>query len=168
MQGMLYHGRAVLRYLHIILLSFLFSLVFLMLALFSNIGFIIMSIGLFIVSYYFVYISLPGDLLIMDKGLFLKKKFHRIRKIFDIDKINELNELVYEYKPSSFKMLFGLFSSFNFLSIYNDPISCVLEISDINLVTYRVYSYQTINYMEIKNRLETIVAINNKFESFIQ
>jgi hypothetical protein len=137
-----------------------------MLSVFVNVSFIIIFILLVIVSYYFVYISLPGDLIITDSGLFLKKKFHKTKKIFDLDKINELNEFVYEYKPSLFSVLFGLFSNFSFMSIYKDPISCVLEISDINLLTYRVYSYQTINYLEIKNKLETIVEANKKYGSF--
>ena len=166
MQGMLYQGRFVLRYLHIIAFSFLFSIVFLLLSLFTKMSFIVIFFIFIFITYYFLYLSLPGDLIITDKGLFLKKKFHKIKMIFAIDKMTELNEMIYEYKPSLFSFIFDLFSNFSFMTIYRDPISCVLEITDSNLITYRIYSYQTIHYPEIKNRLEAIVTSNQKYESF--
>ena len=145
MYEILYKGRMVFRFIHIIIFSFLFSLVFLMIALFENLSFILVSIIFLLVSSYFLYLSLPGDIIISNNELLLKKKFHKAKKIFDLYKIHELNEITYEYKKTLFSTLFDLFSSMNFISIYNDSISCVLEISDIDLITYRIYSYQTIH-----------------------
>lgn len=166
MQGFQYQGRFVFRYLHIIFLSLLFSIVFLVLSLFTNTSFIVLFLVCITVSYSFAYLSLPDDIIISDAGFCLKRKLFKKKKIFDIDKITEINELEHTNKPSLFSILINLFSNLSILSIYQDPISCVLEITNINLITFRIYSYQTIHYNEIKSRLETIVSSNRKYDAF--
>lgn len=166
MKEIFYQGRFLLRYLIYIILTFLFAILFLLLSLFNNKPFVLVSILFLIASYSFFYLSLPSNFIISDKGFFLKKKFFKPSKIFNLHEITELTELEYDNKLSFFDVLFDLFSSFSFLSPYKDSVSYVMEITDINLTTYKIYSYQTAHYNEIKEKLESIIANNRIYHPF--